>query len=116
MLSNYLNWLVKSFLKFTIRINTYLKTCNIYKIIERKPSWDDKFNLSFHQEAITEIIFWKNNIKIINKKVIKEYKIPSLLVCSDASNSGLASIYKEKVKANICYKGFSDKVKSQIFT
>ena len=47
-----------------------------------------------------EIIFWKNNIKIINKRVIKEYKIPSLFVYSDASNLGLASVYKEKCKDN----------------
>ena len=58
-----------------------------------------KFNL-----AIKEIIFWKNNIKIINKRFIKEYKMRSLLVYSDASNSGL------------CYKSFSDQEKSQSST
>ena len=36
-----------------------------------------------------------------------------ILVYSDASNSGLASVYKEKGKANICYKSFSDQDKSQ---
>ena len=76
-----------------------------YIIIESRPSWDNKFNLSLHQEAIKEIIFWKTN-KIKNKKVIKEYEIPSLLVYSDASNSGLVSVYKEKGKANICYKNW----------
>ena len=61
-----------------------------------------------------EIIFLKNNIKISNKRLIKEYKIPLLLVYFDASNSGLASVYKEKAKANVCYKSFSDKEKPQI--
>ena len=102
--------------KFIIGNITHLKTRNIYKIIESRPSWDNKFNLSLHQEAIQEIIFWKNNIKIINKRFIKEYKIPSLLVYSDASNSGLASVYKEKGKANICYKSFSDQEKFQSST
>ena len=102
--------------KFIIGNITHLKTRNIYKIIESRPSWDNKFNLSLHQEAIKEIIFWKNNIKIINKRFIKEYKIPSLLVYSDASNSGLASVYKEKGKANICYKSFSDQEKFQSST
>ena len=102
--------------KFIIRNIAHLKTRSIYKIIESRPSWDNKFNLSLHQEAIKEIIFGKNNIKIIKKRFIKEYKIPSLLVYSDASNSGLASVYKEKGKANICYKSFSDQEKSQSST
>ena len=34
-----------------------------------------------------------------------------LLVHSDAINSGLASVYKEKGKANTCYKSFSDQEK-----
>ena len=99
--------------KFIIGNTTHPKTRNIYKIIESRPSWDNKFNLLLHQEAIKEIIFWKNNIKIINKRFIKEYKIPSLLVYSDASNSSLASVYKEKDKVNICYKSFLDQDKSQ---
>ena len=64
--------------KFLIGNTIYLKTHNIYKIIESRPSWDSKFNLSLHQEAVKEIIFWKDNIKIIDKRFIKEYKIPSL--------------------------------------
>ena len=47
---------------------------------------------------------------------MKEYKIPSLLVYFDASNSGLASVYKEKGKANIYCKNFSDQEKSHSCT
>ena len=72
--------------------------------------------MSLHQETIKEIIFWKNNIKIINKRVKKEYKIPSFLIYSDASTSGFASIYNEKGKANIYYESFSDKDKSHYST
>ena len=36
----------------------------------------------------------------------------SLLIYSDASNSSLTSVYKEKGKAKICHKSFSDKEKS----
>ena len=39
-----------------------------------------------------------------------------MLVYSDASNSGLASIYNEKGKTNISYESFSDKDKSQSST
>ena len=57
------------------------KKRNIYKIIKSRPSWDNQFNLSLHKELIKEIIYWKNNIKIIDKRAVKEYKTPSLLVC-----------------------------------
>ena len=55
--------------------------------------------------VVKEIIYWKNNIKVIDKRAVKEYKIPSLLVCSVA-NLGLASVYIAKGKANICHKRF----------
>ena len=98
--------------KFIIGNITYLKTRNIYKIIESRPSWDSKFNLPLHQEAVKEIIFWKNNVKIINKRFIKEHKIPSSLT----QVTSLASVYKEKGKPNICYKRFSDQEISESST
>ena len=82
--------------KFIIGNITHLKTSKIYKIIKSRSSWDSKFNWSLHQGTVREIIFWKNNIKIINKRFIKEYKIPSLLIYSDTSNSDLASVYKKR--------------------
>ena len=99
--------------KFIIGNITHLKTQNIYKIIESRPSWDNKFNLSLHHKAVEDIIFWKNKIKTSHKRFIKEHKIPPSLVYSDASNSGLASVYKEKGKPNSCYKSFLDQEKSQ---
>ena len=103
--------------KFIIGNITDLKPRNIYKIIESRPSWDNKLNLSLYQKAIKEIISWKNNIKIINKIVVtKKHKIPSLLFYSEGSNSDLASVYKEKGKADVCYKSFSDQEKSQSCT
>ena len=53
---------------FTIENITHLKTGNIYKTIESWPSWDSKFNLSIDQKTINEIIFSRNNIKIISKR------------------------------------------------
>ena len=98
--------------KFIIGNIIHLKTRNIFKTIEERSSWDSKFNLSVQPETIKEIVFWKNNIKNLNKKFIREYKTPSFVVYSDASDSGLASIYKEKGKDYVCYKNFSDKEKS----
>ena len=48
--------------KFITGNITHVKTRNIYKIMESRPSLDSKLNLSLHQEAVKEIIFWKNNI------------------------------------------------------
>ena len=102
--------------KFIIGNLIHLKTRNIFKSIESRSSWDTKFNIAHHTGTVKEIIFWKNNIKSFNKRVIKEYVIPTIFVYSDASNSGLASIYKDKGKDKICYKNFSETEKSKSST
>ena len=59
------------------------------------------------------MLFWKNNIKKLNKKVINDCDVPSLTVYSDASSSDLASIYKDKGKDKICkHFPFIEKTKS----
>ena len=54
----------------------------------------------------------KFNIRNLNNKAFREYKIPSLFVYSDASNNGLAFVYKDKGKSFICYKNF-DKIEEK---
>ena len=95
---------------------THLKIRFIYRTIENRLSWDSTFNLSHQIETIQEILFWKSNTKKLNKRVINNYDVPSITVYSDASSSGLASIYKDKDKGKdeICCKSFSviEKTKS----
>ena len=86
----------------------HLKTRHIFRTIESRISWDSRFNITQHPETMKEIIFWKNNIKNFKKRVIIEYCVPSVITYSDASNTGLASVFKEKGKNVVCYKNFSE--------
>ena len=63
-------------------------------------------------DTVEEILYWRFNICNFNNKVFSEYGIPSLFVCSDSSNNGLASVYKDKGKSFICYKNF-DKIEKK---
>ena len=63
-------------------------------------------------DTVEEILYWRFNICNLNNKVFCEYGIPSLFVCADASNNGLASVYKDKGKSFICYKNF-DKIEKK---
>ena len=85
----------------------------IYNAIENRYSWDITFNLAHQIGTVKKILFWKNNIKKLNKKVINDCDVPSLTVYSDASSSDLASIYKDKGKDKICkHFLFIEKTKS----
>ena len=100
--------------KFIIGDINHFKTRFIFRTIENRSSWDSTFNLAHQIETIKEIHFWKTNIKKLNKRVINDYDVSSIIVYFDASSSGLASIYKDKGKDKIFYKTFSviEKTKS----
>ena len=102
--------------KFVIGDITQLKTRFIYKCIESRISWDKKFNLNEYQGVINEILFWKFNIKVLNFKSLVNLGIPYLFIYSDASNEGLASVYKEKGKLRICSKNFDSQERQKSST
>ena len=102
--------------KFIIGNIVQLKTRALYKVIEKRLSWDKKINIGDYNGTVEEILSWKFNIGNLNNKAFREYKIPSLFVYSDASNNGLASVYKDKGKSFICYKNFDKVEKKQITT
>ena len=93
-----------------------LKTRALYKVIEKRLSWDKKFNIGNYNDTVEEILYWKFNIRNLNNKVFREYRIPSLFVYSDASNNGLASVYKDRGKSFICHKNFDKTEKKQSST
>ena len=53
---------------------------------------------------VEEILFWKFNIRKLNNKSLDRHEILHLFICSDASSTGLASVYKENGKLNMCKK------------
>ena len=103
-------------IKFIIGNIVQLKARALYKVIEKRLSWDKKINIGNYNDMVEEILFWKFNIRNLNNKAFREYKITSLFVYSDASNNGLASVYKDKCKSFICYKNFDKIEKKQSST
>ena len=102
--------------KFIIENIVQLKTKALYKVIEKRLSWDKIFNIGNYNDTVEEILFWKFNIRNFINKAFGEYKIPSLFVYSDASNNALASVYKDKGKSFTCYKNFDKIEKKQSST
>ena len=95
--------------KFVIGNIAQLKTRALYKVMEKRLSWDKKFNIRNHNDMVQEILYWKFDIRNLNNKVFREYRIASLFIYSDESSNGLASVYKDKGRSFICYKNF-DKI------
>ena len=93
--------------KFVLGDITQLKTRFIYQCIESRVSWDKKFNINNYNKMVEEILFWKFNITKLNKKSLYRYEISHLFIYSDANNTGLASVYKENGKSNMCQKNFN---------
>ena len=56
---------------------------------------------------VGEILYWKFIITKLNNKSLYGHEIPHLFIYSDASNTGLASVYKENGKLNMCKKNFN---------
>ena len=65
---------------------TRLKTRFLYKVIDSRSTWDSRFNIGLHNDCLSEIFFWKNNIVSLNSRPIVPYQAPFLLSFSDASN------------------------------
>ena len=65
---------------------TRLRTRFLYKVIDSRSTWDSRFNIGLHNDCLSEIFFWKNNIVSLNSRNIVPYQAPFLLSFSDASN------------------------------
>ncbi|CAH3032505.1 unnamed protein product, partial [Porites lobata] len=55
-------------------------------VLESRRSWDSRFNIGLHNDCLSEIFFWKNNIVSLNTRPILPYNAPLLFSYSDASN------------------------------
>ena len=65
---------------------TRLKTRFLYKVIESRRSWDSRFDIGLHNDCLSEIFFWKNNIVSLNARPILHYCAPLLFNFSDSNN------------------------------
>ncbi|CAH3179381.1 unnamed protein product, partial [Porites lobata] len=55
-------------------------------VLESRCSWASHFNTGLHNDCLSEIFFWKNNIVSLNMRAILPYNAPLLFSYSDASN------------------------------
>ena len=65
---------------------TRLKTRFLYKVIESRRSWDSRFNIGLHNDCLSEVFFWKNNIVSLNTRPILVYCALLLFNFSDSNN------------------------------
>jgi hypothetical protein len=49
-------------------------------------SWNVRFNIGRHNDALEEIFYWKNHIAELNFRYFIEYKVTRSLCFSDASH------------------------------
>ena len=66
---------------------TRLKTRFLYKVIESCRSWDSRFNIGLHNDCLSEIFFWKNNIVSLNTRAILPYMLPFCLAIRTLATS-----------------------------
>ena len=67
-------------MKFGLGDIVQLKTRNLYKVIENQWLWDSWINLTNYEKAIKELIFWKSNIKFLNKKSLRVYDLSKTVI------------------------------------
>ncbi|VDI82350.1 Hypothetical predicted protein [Mytilus galloprovincialis] len=85
---------------------TRLMTRNIYRLIESRVSWDYTFKLS-DQDVINELLFWKVHVSKLNVKCLSDYKIPSVVMYSDASSFACGA-YSCQLDDKIFHKMWSE--------
>ena len=93
--------------KFVLGDVIQLKTRWLYKIIEARTSWDSRTSLLASPRAISELFFWRENLRKFNCRILTEYNIPRLIVISDASDRGLAAHLTHNDKLMISFKNFT---------
>ena len=72
--------------------------------IDERSSWDAKFNILKHTEALNEIFFWKYNLTKLNVKCIKPLFDSQEYLYSDASSFGLGAVTSGALQ---CHRHFS---------
>lgn len=68
-------------------------TRSLYTVINGRSAWDTPITIVQCQDAIRELIFWKENVQSLNKRmVVRTYEKPAVLAFSDASDKAHGSI------------------------
>uniref|UniRef100_A0A7M5XH70 Reverse transcriptase domain-containing protein n=1 Tax=Clytia hemisphaerica TaxID=252671 RepID=A0A7M5XH70_9CNID len=98
--------------KFVLGNVIRLKTRLIYKLIESRVSWDKRINITYFHDVLRELLFWKLNVRELNRRPIRKYEIPDLKVFSDASATGIGAVLEKSV----CYRNLKQLEKGESST
>ena len=92
-------------MKFVLLNVIKLQTRNLHRVINEAFSWYGRINLLDFSWAHKEVLFWKDNINLLNNRSVKR-SLVKFTIHSDASDSGLGVVLKENSCLNICHKMF----------
>jgi len=91
--------------KFVLKDIIRLKIRFIYKAIDEQLSWDRRLNILHYPLAHKELIFWRDNINVLNNRTVLKDLATKLIISSDASDKGIGAICESK--SLICHKSFN---------
>jgi len=91
--------------KFVLKDIIRLKIRFIYKAIDEQLSWDRRLNILHYPLAHKELIFWRENINVLNNRTVLKDLATKLIISSDASDKGIGAICESK--SLICHKSFN---------
>ena len=95
-------------MKFVLSNLIRLRTRNLYKCIELQPTWDCKLNMLEFPEAHKEILFWRDNISVLNKRSSINILQNKTVIKSDASDHGIGAILFESSGRKECFRMFDE--------
>ena len=94
---------------------TRLMTRCYYMVIEARITWDRNLCLTLIQEVLRELLFWRDNVRNINFRLLANYSPPIVIVYYYASNIACGAYSVEDMN-NIFHKMWSEKEKSKSST
>jgi len=80
--------------KFVLGNVVRLKTRSFYTLIESRTRWDTKVNRFNYKNIEGDLMFWKDNLQLLNRRYIKDFHIPMAFCFSDASSVAVGAIIK----------------------
>ena len=95
-------------MKFVLSNVIRLRTRSIYKCIDQQPSWVNKLNILNFLEAHKEILFWRDNISVLNKRSVINTVSNKTVIKSDASDHGIGAILFESSGRKECFRMFDE--------
>ena len=84
-------------------------------VIETRITWDRNLCLTFIQEVLRELLFYRNNVRNINLRLLTNYSPPTVILYYYASNVACGAYSVEDMN-NIFNKMWSEKEKSKSST